>query len=53
MKTMMGKTWTIQVSQLKVTIRPSSRKTMLMQDTITMMRKWAITKASRHKVVLS
>jgi hypothetical protein len=34
-------------------VRPSSRKTIPTWKTITTMRMWAITKVSRHKVVLS
>jgi hypothetical protein len=49
----MGKMWTIQVSGLNVTVRPSSRKAMPTWETITTMRMWAVTKASRHKAVLS
>jgi hypothetical protein len=49
----MGKTWTIQVSQLKVGVGPFSRKTRPTWETISTTRMWAVTKASRLKVVLS
>jgi hypothetical protein len=49
--TMTGKVWTIQVSQLKVGERPYSRKTRPTRETITTMRTWAVTKASRLKAV--
>jgi hypothetical protein len=51
--TMMGKAWTVQVSQLKVGEGPSSGKTRPTRETITTMRTCAITKASRLKTVLS
>jgi hypothetical protein len=51
--TMTGKAWTVQVSLLKVGKEPSSRKIRPTQETITTMRVWAITKASRLKAVLS
>jgi hypothetical protein len=50
---MIGKMWAIQMSQLKVGVSPSSRKTRPTWETITMMRTWAISKASRLKEVLS
>jgi hypothetical protein len=50
--TTMGKMWTVQVSGLKERVRPSNRKTMPTWEMITMMRMWAITKASRHKAIL-
>jgi hypothetical protein len=49
----MEKTWTIQVSQLKVGVGPSSRINMPTWEMITTMRTWAVTKACRLKVVLS
>jgi hypothetical protein len=49
----MGKTWTVQVSGLKVGVRLSSRETMHMREMITTMRMWVVTKASSYKVVLS
>jgi hypothetical protein len=51
--TTMGKTWTIQVSRLKVSVRPSGKKTRHTLEMITMLRTWAVTKVSRHKDVLS
>jgi hypothetical protein len=41
------------VSRLKVGKGPSSGKTRPMQETVTTMRMWAVTKASRLKAVLS
>jgi hypothetical protein len=49
----MGKTWTMQVSRLKVSVRPSSRKIGSTRETITMMRTWVVSKAYRHKTFLS
>jgi hypothetical protein len=51
--TTMEKAWTIQMSRLKVEKGPSSGKTRPTQETVTTMRTWAVTKASRLKVVLS
>jgi hypothetical protein len=48
----MEKMWAVQVSRLKVSVRPFSRKSRPTRETITTMRTWAITKASRLKVVL-
>jgi hypothetical protein len=48
----MGKTWTVQISQLKVDVKSSRRKTSPTWETITTMRTWAVTKASRLKAVL-
>jgi hypothetical protein len=45
--------WTIQVLKLKVGVGLFSRKTRPTWETITTMRMWAVTKASRLKVVLS
>jgi hypothetical protein len=48
---MTGKTWTVQVSQLKVGEGPSSGKIRPTREMITMMRMWAITTTSRLKVI--
>jgi hypothetical protein len=48
-----GKMWTVQVSRLKVGEGPSGGETRPTRKTITTMRTWAITKASRLKAVLS
>jgi hypothetical protein len=48
-----GKTWTIQLSRLKVGVGPSSWKIRPTRETITTLRTWAVTKASRLMVVLS
>jgi hypothetical protein len=50
---MTGEMWTLEVSWLKVSVRPSCRKTVPTGETITTMGMWAVTKASRYKVVLS
>jgi hypothetical protein len=52
-RTMMGKMWIVQVSELKVSGKLSSRETMPTRETITTMRTWVVTKASRHEAVLS
>jgi hypothetical protein len=51
--TVMGKAWTIKVTQLKVRIDTSSGKTMSTRGTNTTMRAWVHTKASRHNTTLS
>jgi hypothetical protein len=53
MWTTTGKAWTVQVSQLKLGKGPSSGKIRPTRETITTMRTWAVTKASRLKAVLS
>jgi hypothetical protein len=51
--TMTRKAWNIQVSQLKVSVSPSSMETMPTWKMVITMRTCAVTKASRLKAVLS
>jgi hypothetical protein len=53
MRNTTGKTWTVQVSWLKAGVKPSYRKAGPMRKMINTKRTWAISKASRHKAVLS
>jgi hypothetical protein len=52
-RTMMGKIWVVQMFRLKVIVSPYSKETRPTQETITTMRTWPVSKASRHKAVLS
>jgi hypothetical protein len=51
-RTMMRKTWTVQVSRLKTCVRSSYRKTMCTRETITTMRTWPVT-IGGHKTSIS